>query len=94
MAAQDCRRKHGSEQTDALKQCCQIFSCTMYQNWPQNIPTLSILRPSKIYPNWYFWFENLSSGKPALVDPIILSDRQNDICIHKHYGHTQYVIYI
>jgi hypothetical protein len=22
-------------------------------------PTFSILRPTKIYPNWYFWFENM-----------------------------------
>jgi hypothetical protein len=31
----------------------------------KNIPTLSIPRPSKIYPNWYFWFENMPSGNPA-----------------------------
>jgi hypothetical protein len=24
--------------------------------WPKNIPTFSIPRPSKIYPNWDFWF--------------------------------------
>jgi hypothetical protein len=29
------------------------------------IPTSSILRPFKIYPNWDFWFENKSSGNPA-----------------------------
>jgi hypothetical protein len=29
------------------------------------IPTFSILRPSKIYPNWDFWFENIPSGNPA-----------------------------
>jgi hypothetical protein len=32
---------------------------------PQNIPTSSIVRPSKIYPNWNFWFENIPSGNPA-----------------------------
>jgi hypothetical protein len=25
------------------------------------IPTPSIARPSKIYPNWDFWFENLAT---------------------------------
>jgi hypothetical protein len=29
--------------------------------------TFSNLRPSKIYPNWYFWFENKPSGNPVLV---------------------------
>jgi hypothetical protein len=31
---------------------------------PKNITTFSIPRPSKIYPNWYFWFENIPSGNP------------------------------
>jgi hypothetical protein len=26
------------------------------------IPTSSIARPSKIYPKWDFWFENITSG--------------------------------
>jgi hypothetical protein len=26
------------------------------------MPTSSIARPSKIYPNWDFWFENIQSG--------------------------------
>jgi hypothetical protein len=29
------------------------------------ISTLSIPRPSKIYPNWYFWHENIPSGNPG-----------------------------
>jgi hypothetical protein len=29
--------------------------------------TFSNLRPSKIYPNWYFWFENKPSGNPAMM---------------------------
>jgi hypothetical protein len=29
------------------------------------ITALSILRPSKIYPNWDFWFENKPSGNPV-----------------------------
>jgi hypothetical protein len=27
----------------------------------------SNLRPSKIYPNWDFWFENKPFGNPALL---------------------------
>jgi hypothetical protein len=29
-------------------------------------PTSSIARPSKIYPNCYFWSENIPSGNPEL----------------------------
>jgi hypothetical protein len=29
-----------------------------------NIPRFSIGRPSKIYTNWDFWFENKPSGNP------------------------------
>jgi hypothetical protein len=35
-----------------------------YTEWPLNIPTSSVARPSKIYPNWHFWFENIPSGNP------------------------------
>jgi hypothetical protein len=31
---------------------------------PLNIPTTSIARPSKIYPNLDYWFENIPSGDP------------------------------
>jgi hypothetical protein len=31
------------------------------------IPNFSIPRPSNIYPNWYFWFENIPSGNPDWV---------------------------
>jgi hypothetical protein len=27
--------------------------------------TFSISRPSQIYPNWDFWFENIPSGNPG-----------------------------
>jgi hypothetical protein len=30
--------------------------------WPFNIPTFSTARPSKIYLNRNFWFENIPSG--------------------------------
>jgi hypothetical protein len=29
----------------------------IYSKWPYNIPTFSLSSPSKIYPNWDFWFE-------------------------------------
>jgi hypothetical protein len=35
------------------------------------LPTPSIARPSKNYPNWEFWFENMPSGKPGLREPNI-----------------------
>jgi hypothetical protein len=37
-----------------------------YSKWLLNIQTFLILRPSKIYPNWDFWFENKPSGNPGL----------------------------
>jgi hypothetical protein len=30
------------------------------------VPTFSITRTSKIYPNYYFWSENIPSGNPGL----------------------------
>jgi hypothetical protein len=36
-----------------------------YTKWPYNIPTSSIARLFKIYPNWDFGFENIPSGKPV-----------------------------
>jgi hypothetical protein len=41
-----------------------------YSKWPKNISAFSILRPSKIYPNWDFWFENKPSGNPGLAEGI------------------------
>jgi hypothetical protein len=37
-----------------------------YSKWHWNIPSFSILRPSKINPNWDFWFENKPSGNPGV----------------------------
>jgi hypothetical protein len=42
---------------------CQI--AIKYSKWSQNITTFSIPRHFKIYPNWYFWFENKPSSNPA-----------------------------
>jgi hypothetical protein len=39
----------------------------IYSKWTWNIPTISISRPSKIYPNWNLWFENIPSGNPAPI---------------------------
>jgi hypothetical protein len=36
-----------------------------YSRWLLNISAFSTLRPSKIYPDWDFWFENKPSGNPA-----------------------------
>jgi hypothetical protein len=53
--------------TTKLPNFLQIAQMSItYSKWSYNIQSFSILRPSKIYPNWYFWFENLSSGKPVL----------------------------
>jgi hypothetical protein len=52
--------------TTTLPNCHKIYQMTVaYFKWPKNIPAFSILRPSKIYPNWDFWFENKPSGNPA-----------------------------
>jgi hypothetical protein len=40
-----------------------------YFKWPlaiKHISTFSNPRPPIIYPNWDFWFENKSSGNPAM----------------------------
>jgi hypothetical protein len=49
----------------------------MYSKWPYNIPILSISRPSKINPNFDFWFENKPSGN---LVPMYVID-------YKHSGH-------
>jgi hypothetical protein len=36
-----------------------------YSKRPENILAFSILRPSKSYPNWDFWFKNEPSGNPG-----------------------------
>jgi hypothetical protein len=40
---------------------------------PQNIPTSSVAMPSKIYPNWDFWFENKPCGNPDEVFVHVIS---------------------
>jgi hypothetical protein len=35
------------------------ITCT---KWPQNKTTSSIIRPTRIYPNHDFWFENIPTG--------------------------------
>jgi hypothetical protein len=36
-----------------------------YTKWPQNMPTSSIARTSKIYPNMNFGSTNMPSGNPG-----------------------------
>jgi hypothetical protein len=61
---------------------------TKCTKWPLNMPsgrkidkmainkmaTITIARPSKIYPNWDFWFEHKPSGNP---DFKILKEKQS-----------------
>jgi hypothetical protein len=37
----------------------------MFQMNKKNVPTFSIPKPNKTYPNWDFWFENKPSGNPG-----------------------------
>jgi hypothetical protein len=48
-----------------------------HSKWSKIISTLSNLRPSKIYPNWDFWFENKPSCNPA--------ERRDYDCREKHF---------
>jgi hypothetical protein len=41
------------------------YIAVIYSKVPQNIPTFSIPRPSKFYPNWDFCFEKITSGSPV-----------------------------
>jgi hypothetical protein len=36
-----------------------------YYKWPNNISTFSSLRPTKIYPNWDFWFWKQTIWQPC-----------------------------
>jgi hypothetical protein len=38
-----------------------------HTKWPFNMLTSFIARPSKLYPNRDFWFENMPSGNPACM---------------------------
>jgi hypothetical protein len=62
----------------------------MYSKLPKNTPTFSIPRSSKIYPNWYFWFENILSGNPVsqveVITPVDLSD--------KYFGGIRYDVMV
>jgi hypothetical protein len=42
------------------------LKCKKWQKKYSKCPTFSIPRPSKIYPNWNYWFETIPSGNPAL----------------------------
>jgi hypothetical protein len=54
-----------------------------YTNRQKYIPRFSIARPSKIYPNSDFWFENKPSGNPgAGANPTIVSYSASVVKIH------------
>jgi hypothetical protein len=65
--------------------------------------TFSIPRPSKFYPNWYFWFENKPSGNPAhylrfgnktvtwtFLTMLIINTEQNKIIFSPQGSPTRY----
>jgi hypothetical protein len=54
--------------------------------------TFSIPRPSKIYPNWGFWYENKPSGNPAL--DVVLSGHLMDLKIILKNGKTIDPLYL
>jgi hypothetical protein len=43
--------------------------------WPLSMPTFFIPKPSKIYQNWYFWFEMIPSGNPGKQLLLALNNR-------------------
>jgi hypothetical protein len=56
-----------------------------YSKWPHvNIQTFSNLRASKIYPNWYFWFENKPSGNPGWLQTIMCEWIPNESRLDSH----------
>jgi hypothetical protein len=66
-----------TEWSENIPNVCKISQMSVkYSKWPKNMSTCSNLRPSKIYPNWDFWFEKKPSGNPvphpfvATVPPI------------------------
>jgi hypothetical protein len=71
-----------------LSNCHKISQMSVkYRKWPWYIPTISNLRPSKIYPNWYFWSENKPSGdpdyQPRILNSIIM---QRSAVGHRNWG--------
>jgi hypothetical protein len=58
---------------------CKIFHMTTKYN------NVSILKPSKIYPNWDFWFENKPSGSP---DGYLVADVWHVVELLQHGVHV------
>jgi hypothetical protein len=44
----------------------KIYQMTVKYSKRPKLLTFSIARPSKIYPNWDFWVENIPSGNPGM----------------------------
>jgi hypothetical protein len=57
--------KYTESHTTTLPNGHKIYHMSpRHSEWPYNIPTFSIPRPSKFYPNWDFGLENIPSGNP------------------------------
>jgi hypothetical protein len=48
----------------------------------KKIPTFSIPRPFRIYPNWCFWFENKPSGNPGYERGNMKTSFEQYICAY------------
>jgi hypothetical protein len=47
---------------------------------------LPVARPSKIYPDWYFWFENMSSGNPgqlSILEKVLVGGKERNLLNRK-----------
>jgi hypothetical protein len=47
----------------------------IYSKWSKNAPAFSVPRPSKIYPNWDFWFEDIPSGNPGGLERLYFGEK-------------------
>jgi hypothetical protein len=58
-----------TKRTQYIPNCHKIYLMDgKFTQWPQNMPTSSVARPSKIFPNWDFRFENIPSGNPVHIE--------------------------
>jgi hypothetical protein len=56
--------QNGTKRTQLQLNGQMAIMCIFQMSIEYTVPTFSIPRPTKIYPNWYFWFVNISSGNP------------------------------
>jgi hypothetical protein len=63
-----------TKSTQNVPNVLKLFQMSLkYSKCPLNIPIFSNLRPSKIYSNWDFWFENKPSGNPAAQQILVMN---------------------